>query len=227
MKKIIFILFLVLSLFVSGQTNRYVKLPAAVINKINFQEQWTVSPTLTATLNEKSINDVVWSEDGLTGTISYQTLDINTQHTVTYISPVTGKETQYTYTAGIYGRPAYYNATTMTEVTQQQVDALIAAYPLYTVNKAYAVGEKFSYNGKAYITVQAHTSLANWKPGEVPALYREIVPEEIITAWKQPTGSSDAYKIGDKVLFNGSVYESLINANVWSPAAYPAGWKKL
>ena len=33
------------------------------------------------------------------------------------------------------------------------------------------------------------------------------------------------YKKGDRVLFNGSVYESLIDGNAYSPTAYPAGWK--
>jgi hypothetical protein len=31
--------------------------------------------------------------------------------------------------------------------------------------------------------------------------------------------------VGDKVMFNGQVYESVINNNIWSPAAYPAGWR--
>ena len=34
-----------------------------------------------------------------------------------------------------------------------------------------------------------------------------------------------SYKKGDRVLFNGSVYESLIDGNAYSPTAYPAGWK--
>jgi hypothetical protein len=27
------------------------------------------------------------------------------------------------------------------------------------------------------------------------------------------------------VTFEGAVWESVIDANVWSPSAYPAGWK--
>lgn len=34
----------------------------------------------------------------------------------------------------------------------------------------------------------------------------------------------DAYNIGDRVAFEGSNYESVINGNVWSPAEHPAGW---
>jgi len=33
--------------------------------------------------------------------------------------------------------------------------------------------------------------------------------------------------IGDKVLFNDKVYESTIDNNIWSPAAYPAGWREV
>ena len=36
----------------------------------------------------------------------------------------------------------------------------------------------------------------------------------------------DAYKKGDKITFNGKHYISLIDANVYSPAAYPAGWQE-
>lgn len=43
--------------------------------------------------------------------------------------------------------------------------------------------------------------------------------------WKQPLGAHDAYKKGSKVLFNGKVYESTIDANVWAPNV--TGWKEI
>ena len=33
--------------------------------------------------------------------------------------------------------------------------------------------------------------------------------------------------IGDKVIFEGKKYESLIDDNVWSPEDYPAGWQEI
>ena len=30
---------------------------------------------------------------------------------------------------------------------------------------------------------------------------------------------------GDKVRFEGVVYESTMDNNIWSPTAYPAAWK--
>ena len=52
-------------------------------------------------------------------------------------------------------------------------------------------------------------------------------PVDDIPEWVQPLDGHDAYKLGDKVRFEGKVYESLLPANVWSPSVYPAGWKEV
>ena len=41
----------------------------------------------------------------------------------------------------------------------------------------------------------------------------------------QPTGAHDAYKTGDKVTYNGKKYICQMDNCVWTPDAYPAGWK--
>lgn len=40
-----------------------------------------------------------------------------------------------------------------------------------------------------------------------------------------PTGAHDAYKKGDRVFYDGRAWTSKIDANVWSPKDYPAGWE--
>ena len=45
--------------------------------------------------------------------------------------------------------------------------------------------------------------------------------------WVQPLGSSDAYNTGDIVSYDGKLYQSTIDANVWSPDAYQAGWTEV
>lgn len=50
-------------------------------------------------------------------------------------------------------------------------------------------------------------------------------PETSYPDFVQPTGAHDAYNIGDIVKFNGQLYKSTINNNVWSPDAYPQGWE--
>lgn len=48
---------------------------------------------------------------------------------------------------------------------------------------------------------------------------------ETYPEFKQPTGAHDAYNTGDRVTYNGKVYESTMDGNVYSPDAYPQGWK--
>ena len=76
-----------------------------------------------------------------------------------------------------------------------------------------------------YRVVQAHTSQVDWTPDKTPALFVVVSLDEW-PEFVQPTGAHDAYKKGDKVTFEGKHYISLIDANVYSPAAYPAGWKE-
>lgn len=118
-----------------------------------------------------------------------------------------------------------------TEITEQDITAIKSLYLQYRVGKAYDIASSnpddyiFVYNDELYKVVQSHTSQADWLPDATPALYTKYVPAGVIAPWVQPTGAQDAYNIGDKVSFEGNNYESLINANVWSPTVYPAGWQ--
>lgn len=104
-------------------------------------------------------------------------------------------------------------------------------YDPWVVNKAYAVGDFITYGENSvgdpqlYKVVQAHTSQADWTPDKTPALFVAIgLDEKGYPVWSQPTGAHDAYSKGDVVDYNGVLYESLIDGNVYSPDAYPAGW---
>lgn len=90
------------------------------------------------------------------------------------------------------------------------------------------VDEVYFYNGNLYKVIQAHTTQPDWTPDITPALWKRFY--EISAGpqpWVQPTGAHDAYNTGDRVTYNGHLWESLIDANVWSPTVYPAGWKDL
>ena len=94
---------------------------------------------------------------------------------------------------------------------------------------SYAVGDRRRYKGKLYKCNQAHTSQSDWTPDVTPALWTEVSEHGVIPVWRQPTGVQDAYMTGDKVYYpneGDDIYESTIDNNVWSPEAYPAGWKK-
>lgn len=122
-------------------------------------------------------------------------------------------------------------AQTLTDDVALEISTI---YPQYQVGKAYKVGELFTFgvntvgDPQLYRVAQEHTSAEEWTPSATPALYTAIgLTAEGYPVWSQPTGAHDAYNIGDIVEYNGVLYESLINGNVYSPEAYPAGWKTI
>lgn len=108
-------------------------------------------------------------------------------------------------------------------------------------SKMYHYGDVVQHKGN--IVESTHRGLNHWEPGtlafdgriwriigtvaELQAATERPATEPSAPEFKQPTGGHDAYKKGDRVTYNGQVYESTMNGNAYSPHAYPAGWKKI
>lgn len=114
----------------------------------------------------------------------------------------------------------------------EQALEVAAVFPKYKAGKTYEVGELFTYGENSvgdpqlYKVAQAHASAEEWTPDTNPALYTPIgLNESGYPVWSQPTGAHDAYNTGDVVDYTGTLYRSLIDGNVYSPDAYPAGWE--
>lgn len=118
-----------------------------------------------------------------------------------------------------------------------QADAMLevaTVFPKYQVGKAYKVKDVFAYGENSvgdpqlYQVLQDHTSAAEWTPDTAASLYKAIgVTADGYPEWVQPLGASDAYNTGDVVSYNGTLYKSTIDGNVWAPDAYPAGWEEV
>lgn len=123
-------------------------------------------------------------------------------------------------------RPYIEKAAMMLDDT----DALeaIQLFPTWSAEAAYSIGDKVRYENELYKCLQNHSAQENWTPIATPSLWAKVlIPDEnIIPEWEQPD-STNAYMIGDKVSYNGKNYESTINNNIWSPEAYPAGWREI
>ena len=90
----------------------------------------------------------------------------------------------------------------------------------------YKVGQIRKYNDALYKVVQDHTSKAEWLPSVTSSLYEPIIlTEEGYPIWSKPSGAHDAHNTGDIVDYNGTLYKSLIDGNVYSPDEYPSGWE--
>lgn len=119
------------------------------------------------------------------------------------------------------------------DLTDEQALEMPLLFPKWQAGKEYAVGDRVLYLGTLYKVIQAHTSQYGWEPDITPSLFAKnlIVKDDDgeqvdIPEWEQP-GSTNPYMKGDKVRFEGKIYQSLIDNNVWSPAAYPQGWEEV
>ena len=119
------------------------------------------------------------------------------------------------------------------DLTDEQALEMPLLFPKWQAGKEYAVGDRVLYLGTLYKVIQAHTSQQGWEPDITPSLFAKnlIVKDDDgeqvdIPEWEQP-GSTNPYMKGDKVRFEGKIYQSLIDNNVWSPAAYPQGWEEV
>ena len=114
----------------------------------------------------------------------------------------------------------------------EKILSVATVFPKYQVGKAYKVKEIFSYGENSvgdpqlYQALQDHTSADQWTPDTAISLYKKVgVSEDGYAEWVQPLGASDAYNVGDIVIYNGVVYKSIVDANVWKPGEY--GWMEV
>ena len=117
------------------------------------------------------------------------------------------------------------------EISVDEYKEIISIYDDWASGVAYSKGQVVKYNDELWEVIQDHSSQSDWTPDSVPALFKSVTAPtttdgaEIVPDFKQPSGSHDAYKKGDKVKFDGKVYESVIDNNAYSPTDYPQGWK--
>ena len=92
----------------------------------------------------------------------------------------------------------------------------------------YNVDDRVKYDGNLYRCLQMHNAQAAWTPTDAPSLWAKVlIPDEnVIPEWEQPD-STNPYQVGDRVRYNGKIYENLIPNNVWAPDIYPSAWKEI
>ncbi|MGG0813605.1 lytic polysaccharide monooxygenase [Paenibacillus alvei] len=102
----------------------------------------------------------IYSGTTLVATVSGTTTD----YVVTGLSP----KTTYTFTVRAFDAAGNVSADS-NAISATTADA--PAVAPWEVNKAYAVGDKVTFNGTVYECRQPHTAIAGWEPPNVPALW--------------------------------------------------------
>ena len=84
----------------------------------------------------------------------------------------------------------------------------------------YATGNIVSYNGKYYKSTADNNV---YEPGTTGAPWKECDENgnDVVSEYVAGT----VYAMDDQIMYNGSIYTSLIDNNSWSPDDYPAGWQ--
>ena len=110
------------------------------------------------------------------------------------------------------------NASTMSDEDAMKYPEL---FPKFSDDKTFRQGQRVRVNGelqKAVAGSQGKNS-GGWK--KVKAFDSAGIPK-----WEQPV-KKRGYKVGDRVMFDGVVYESTEKNNIMSPAMNPDGWKEV
>lgn len=106
-----------------------------------------------------------------------------------------------------------------------------ALYPEWVVGETYYgpdaatgySGDRVRFQGTLYKVLQGHVSQADWVPDAAPSLFAKVLPgqegsetESGYAEWVQPD-STNGYSTGDKVVWNGHLWESIVDDNVDEP----------
>ena len=83
----------------------------------------------------------------------------------------------------------------------------IELFPIWTIDRAYAVGDKAQRSGRLWRCIQAHTSQAGWEPENVASLWTEICESHSGTLEDPiPYNGNMALESGKYYMQDGKIY---------------------
>lgn len=102
----------------------------------------------------------------------------------------------------------------------------VELFPRWSDSAVYAAGDRVCYESTLYKCLQAHTAQPTWTPADSPSLWVRVDDPSIeFPDWVQPTGATDAYRIGAKVSHLERHWISTIDYNTYEPSVY--GWDEV
>lgn len=118
------------------------------------------------------------------------------------------------------------------EITEEEMNNIKEIYPRWEdfEGKKIPKSEIIRYNNELYKVIKGINWQDDWRPDLVPSDFDKITPptngegEEIVAEWEQRYGHNP-YQVGDKVLWQGKVYQCKLPNTTHSPTDYAAAWE--
>ena len=117
-------------------------------------------------------------------------------------------------------RQAQINSESNTDEQALEVQVLYPNWEDLEDGTTLSEGQRINYKDILYKVLSTHEKQSTYNPVDANYLYsRVLIPDSmVIPEWIQPD-YTNGYMTGDKVLHNESVWESLVDKNVWEPGA--------
>ena len=90
-----------------------------------------------------------------------------------------------------------------------------------------SAGTRINWKGQLYRAAADLWATAENDPDHAPALWEKVMYRDGIRIIPEIITAGLAFGLGERGWWGEDLYESLIPANVYTPAQYPDGWKKV
>ena len=141
------------------------------------------------------------------------------------------------------GQPASYNdkeiyadvlavKTKINEVVEGVSDeAALLAPEIFPImknnNELIKAGTRINWKGEVKrAAVDLYDKVDN-NPDNAPTLWEDLIYKEDYRVIPEDITTGTAFTKGERGWWQGSLYESLIDNNVWTPDSYPSGWTQI
>lgn len=88
-------------------------------------------------------------------------------------------------------------------------------------------GTRINWHGKIKRAASDLWDTAQNTPDEAPALWEDVQYRLGVRIIPETITAGLAFAKGERGWWGEALYESLLDANVWTPEGYPTGWKKI
>lgn len=110
--------------------------------------------------------------------------------------------------------------------TDAQASLAVAVYPKLNENsELIPAGTRINWNGAIKRAAADLWDTVENNPDNAPLMWEDINYREGYRVIPETITVGTAFAKGERGWWNDALYESLLDANVYTPDAYPAGWQ--